>query len=122
MTRFRFLSRPGLGLLWGIGVLFQAGLVQAQTAPDGQVLGPAWVGTALTVRGTVIATQGLCRQIAVDDVRGIPGAGGRAWGCWSAPSVAPALGAVVQIQGQVTRTQMTRLGARWRVVPVIEGL
>lgn len=107
------------GLL-GLGLACSAGL-WAQPAPNAQVLGPMWQGRTVQVTGTVIAENGACRQIAVDG-SGIPGAGGRLWGCWDDSSRAPDLNARVTVHGRVTTTRMTRMGPYWRVVPQVDGL
>jgi hypothetical protein len=50
---------------------------------------------------------------------GIEGAGGRVWAC-SAKGHVPDLGDVAHVRGTVTDTRMTRMGPRWRVVPVVQ--
>jgi hypothetical protein len=109
--------------LWGVFLVLGACIpVFAQVAPEGQVLGAGWVGHSLQVRGTVIAENDHCRQIAVES-QGIEGAGGRVWGCWTVhPDRAPDLNQIVQVSGIVTTTRLTRMGPFWRVVPQIDRL
>lgn len=113
--------RGGQMGLAGLGWVLMASAL-AQGAPQGQVLGPGWVGHPIAAEGTVIAENGACRQIAVDQA-GVPGAGGRLWGCWTThPERAPDLGQRTHIRGTVTTTRLTRMGPFWRVVPLVEGL
>lgn len=104
-------------------ILFTAAIsvAHAQTPPGAQVLGPAWQGQTIRASGTVIAKNDHCRQIAVDR-DGLPGVGGRLWGCWKNVRHAPDMGEVAHIHGKVTTTRMTRMGPFWRVVPQINGL
>lgn len=89
--------------------------------PNAQMLGPMWQGQSVRVTGTVMAQNGACRELMVDRA-GIPGAGGRLWGCWNTPDQAPDMGARVAVHGRVNTTRMTRMGPYWRVVPQVDGL
>ena len=91
-------------------------LVALQTSPGAQVMGPGWVGQSVDVRGTVIAVDGGCYQLAVER-EGLPGAGGRLWACGSGP--APDLNTEAHVRGVVRDTRMTRMGPAWRPVPVV---
>lgn len=79
-------------------------------------MGPGWVGQSVDVRGTVIAVDGGCYQLAVER-QGLQGAGGRLWACGSAP--APDLNTEAHVHGVVRDTRMTRMGPAWRPVPVV---
>lgn len=93
---------------------------QAQDpAPGAQMLGPQWLGQRVDVRGFVIAWDGACRQVAVEH-DGIQGAGGRVWACYADGMRVPDLGEDVRVRGVVSDTRMTRMGPRWRVVPVVQ--
>ena len=87
-----------------------------QATPGAQVMGPGWLGQHLDVRGTVIAVDGTCYQLAVER-QGLPGAGGRLWACGRGS--APGLNTEAHVQGVVSDTRMTRMGPAWRPVPVI---
>jgi hypothetical protein len=88
------------------------------TQSSAQVLGPRWNGHHVDVRSQVIAMDGDCRQIAVD-ANGISGSGGRLWACYRDYRKAPGLLETAHVKGEVTDTRMTRMGPRWRVVPVV---
>lgn len=90
-----------------------------EPAPGVQMLGPTWLGQRIDVRGSVIAWDGPCRQVAVER-DGIEGAGGRVWACYEPGARVPNLGDAVRVQGQVSDTRLTRMGPRWRVVPVVQ--
>lgn len=87
------------------------------TALNAQVMGPGWRGQHLRVEGQVIAWDGPCRQIAVTS-QGIDGAGGRLWVCYDGVSP-PDLLEHVHVSGTVSDTRMTRMGPRWRPVPLL---
>lgn len=87
------------------------------TTPTAQVMGPGWRGQHLEVEGQVIALDGPCRQLAVTG-QGIDGAAGRLWVCYDHVSP-PDMGEHVRAAGTVTDTRMTRLGPRWRPVPLL---
>ncbi|KRE90814.1 hypothetical protein ASG87_01375 [Frateuria sp. Soil773] len=93
--------------------------VHAQEPPGAQVLGPSWIGQQIDVRGFVIAWDGDCRQVAVER-DGIEGAGGRVWACYGPGMRAPELSEEAHVRGVVSDTRMTRMGPRWRVVPVVQ--
>jgi hypothetical protein len=87
--------------------------------PHAQLLGPSWLGHRIDVRGFVIAWDGPCRQVAVER-DGIEGAGGRVWACYAPGASVPDLGDDVRVRGLVSDTRLTRMGPRWRVVPVVQ--
>lgn len=91
-------------------------LAALQVAPGAQLMGPGWVGQRVDVRGTVIAVDGGCYQVAVER-EGLPGAGGRLWACGQGP--APVLNSEAHVQGVVRDTRMTRVGPAWRPVPMV---
>jgi len=112
-----------LGLMTRLLVVFftltLASIVHAQApAPGAQILGPQWLGQHIDVRGVVIAWDRNCRQVEVTR-NGFVGAGGRVWACYADGRRAPALGEQVRVRGAVSDTRMTRMGPRWRVVPVV---
>jgi len=114
--------QAGLRLMTRLLVFFTltlAAVVQAQApAPGAQTLGPQWLGQHVDVRGVVIAWDRNCRQIEVTR-NGFVGVGGRVWACYANGHRAPALGEQVRVRGVVSDTRMTRMGSRWRVVPLV---
>ncbi|QWT22487.1 hypothetical protein KPL74_10920 [Bacillus sp. NP157] len=81
-----------------------------------QTRGPEWTGQTVDVRGSVIAMDGTCRQLQLDDGRG------RLWACYVDADKAPGMLARAHVHGMVRDTRCTRVGSQWWSIPVVAGV